>query len=209
MKLILMGPVGSGKGTQAGLISTRFGLPHISTGEIFRTNIKNNTELGKIAKSYIDNGELVPEELTNKLVADRLAQEDCKAGFILDGYPRNLNQAKFLETITDIDLALMIDLSEEKIIARLSSRRMCSKCAQPTALEWMVDGKCEKCGGEVYVRDDDKPEVIKNRLTKQAVSLELIEFYKEKGVFDKIDATDEVEMTYALVKEVLDKVNND
>ena len=209
MKLILMGPVGSGKGTQAGLISTRFGLPHISTGEIFRTNIKNNTELGKIAKSYIDNGELVPEELTNKLVADRLSQEDCKVGFILDGYPRNLNQAKFLETITDIDLALMIDLSEEKIIARLSSRRMCSKCAQPTALEWMVDGKCEKCGGEVYVRDDDKPEVIKNRLTKQAVSQELIEFYKEKGVFNKIDATDEVEMTYALVKEVLDKVNND
>ncbi len=209
MKLILMGPVGSGKGTQAGLISTRFGLPHISTGEIFRTNIKNNTELGKIAKSYIDNGELVPEELTNKLVADRLSQEDCKVGFILDGYPRNLNQAKFLETITDIDLALMIDLSEEKIIARLSSRRMCSKCAQPTALEWMVDGKCEKCGGEVYVRDDDKPEVIKNRLTKQAVSQELIEFYKEKGVFNKIDATDEVEMTYSLVKEVLDRVNND
>ena len=209
MKLILMGPVGSGKGTQAGLISTRFGLPHISTGEIFRTNIKNNTELGKIAKSYIDNGELVPEELTNKLVADRLSQEDCKVGFILDGYPRNLNQAKFLETITDIDLALMIDLSEEKIIARLSSRRMCSKCAQPTALEWMVDGKCEKCGGEVYVRDDDKPEVIKNRLQKQAVSQELIEFYKEKGVFNKIDATDEVEMTYSLVKEVLDKVNND
>ena len=209
MKLILMGPVGSGKGTQAGLISTRFGLPHISTGEIFRTNIKNNTELGKIAKSYIDNGELVPEELTNKLVADRLSQEDCKVGFILDGYPRNLNQAKFLETITDIDLALMIDLSEEKIIARLSSRRMCSKCAQPTALEWMVDGKCEKCGGEVYVRDDDKPEVIKNRLTKQAVSQDLIEFYKEKGVFNKIDATDEVEMTYSLVKEVLDRVNND
>ncbi len=209
MKLILMGPVGSGKGTQAGLISTRFGLPHISTGEIFRTNIKNNTELGKIAKSYIDNGELVPEELTNKLVADRLSQEDCKVGFILDGYPRNLNQAKFLETITDIDLALMIDLSQEKIIARLSSRRMCSKCAQPTALEWMVDGKCEKCGGEVYVRDDDKPEVIQNRLQKQAVSQELIEFYKEKGVFNKIDATDEVEMTYSLVKEVLDKVNND
>ena len=209
MKLILMGPVGSGKGTQAGLISTRFGLPHISTGEIFRTNIKNNTELGKIAKSYIDNGELVPEELTNKFVADRLSQDDCKAGFILDGYPRNIAQAKFLETITDIDLALMIDLSEEKIIARLSSRRMCSKCAQPTALEWMVDGKCEKCGGEVYVRDDDKPEVIKNRLTKQAVSQELIEFYKEKGVFNKIDATDEVEMTYSLVKEVLDKVNND
>ena len=209
MKLILLGPVGSGKGTQAGLISTRFGLPHISTGEIFRSNIKNNTELGKIAKEYIDKGELVPEELTNKLVADRLSQDDCKKGFILDGYPRNVAQAEFLNTITDVDLALMIDLSEEKIIARLSSRRMCSDCAQPTSLEWMVDGKCEKCGGEVYIRDDDKPEVIKNRLTKQAVSQELIEFYKEKGVFNKIDATDEVEKTYELVKSVLDRVENE
>lgn len=209
MRLILLGPVGSGKGTQAGLISARFGLPHISTGEIFRTNIKNNTELGKQAKQYIDNGELVPEDLTNNLVADRLAEADCKNGFILDGYPRNIAQAKFLETITDIDLALMIDLSEEKIIARLSSRRMCSKCSQPTSLDWMVDGKCEKCGGEVYTRDDDKPEVIKNRLQKQAVSQELIQFFKDKGVFEKIDATDEVEDTYALVKEVLDKVNND
>ena len=209
MRLILLGPVGSGKGTQAGLISARFGLPHISTGEIFRTNIKNNTELGKKAKTYIDNGELVPEELTNNLVADRLVQEDCKNGFILDGYPRNLSQAKFLESITDIDLALMIDLSEEKIIARLSSRRMCSKCSQPTSLDWMVDGKCEKCGGDVYIRDDDKPEVIQMRIKKQAVPLDVIEFYKNKGVFSKIDATDEVEKTYELVKAVLDKGNND
>lgn len=209
MRLILLGPVGSGKGTQAGLISTRFGLPHISTGEIFRTNIKNNTELGKIAKSYIDKGELVPEELTNKLVADYLSKDECKKGFILDGYPRNLAQAQFLDTITDIDLALMINLSDEKIIARLSSRRMCSKCSQPTSLNWMVDGKCEKCGGEVYIRDDDKPEVIKNRLEKQAVSQEMIEFYKQKGIFNSIDATDEVEQTYALVKSILDSVNND
>lgn len=209
MRLILLGPVGSGKGTQAGLISARFGLPHISTGEIFRTNIKNNTELGKIAKSYIDKGELVSEELTNKLVQDTLNKEECKNGFILDGYPRNLSQAKFLDTITNIDCALMIDLSEEKIIARLSSRRMCSKCSQPTSLNWMVDGKCEKCGGDVYIRDDDKPEVIKNRLQKQAVSQEMIEFYKQKGIFNKIDATDEVEETYELVKSVLDKVNND
>lgn len=207
MRLILLGPVGSGKGTQAGLISARFGLPHISTGEIFRTNIKNNTELGKIAKSYIDKGELVPEDLTNKLVADYLSKDECKNGFILDGYPRNLAQAKFLDTISDIDLALMINLSDEKIIARLSSRRMCSKCAQPTSLDWLVDGKCEKCGGDVYIRDDDKPEVIKNRLQKQAVSQEMIEFYKQKGIFDSIDATDEVEETYALVKSVLDRVN--
>lgn len=209
MRLILLGPVGSGKGTQAGLISARFGLPHISTGEIFRTNIKNNTELGKIAKSYIDKGELVPEELTNKLVQDTLAKDECKNGFILDGYPRNLSQAKFLDTITNIDCALMIDLSEEKIIARLSDRRMCSKCNQPTSLNWMIDGTCEKCGGDVYIRDDDKPEVIKNRLQKQAVSQEMIEFYKQKGIYNKIDATDEVELTYELVKSVLDSVSND
>ena len=209
MKLILLGPVGSGKGTQAGLISEKYGIPSISTGEIFRTNIKNETELGKIAKEYIDKGELVPEELTNKLVEDRLAQDDCHNGFILDGYPRNIAQAKFLETLTDVDIALMIDLSEEKIIERLSSRRMCSKCSQPTSLSWMVDGKCEKCGGEVYTREDDKPEVIKVRLEKQAVSQEVINFYKEKGVFSKIDAADDVESTYKLVESVLNKGNND
>ena len=208
MKLILLGPVGSGKGTQARLIKEEYNLPHISTGEIFRTNIQNETELGKIAKQYIDNGDLVPEELTNKLVADRIAQDDCKNGFILDGYPRNLNQAHALEEMTDVDIALMIDLSEEKIIARLSSRRMCGDCSQPTSLEWMVDGKCEKCGGEVYIRDDDKPEVIKNRLKKQAVSQELIEHFKEKGVFEKIDATDEVEETYKLVKAVIEQREN-
>ena len=209
MKLVLLGPVGSGKGTQAGIINQKYDLPHISTGEIFRENIKNETELGKIAKSYIDKGELVPEELTNKLVEDRLKSDDCKRGFILDGYPRNLAQAKFLETITNIDLALMIDLSEDKIIERLSSRRMCSKCSQPTSLSWMVDGKCEKCGGDVYIRDDDKPEVIKVRLEKQAVSQDVINFYKEKGVFSKIDATDNVDDTFALVKSILDQVNND
>lgn len=209
MKLVLLGPVGSGKGTQAGIISKEYGLPHISTGEIFRNNIKNETELGKIAKSYIDKGELVPEELTNKLVEDRLKSDDCKNGFILDGYPRNIAQAKFLEGITDIDLALMIDLSEDKIIERLSSRRMCSSCNQPTSLEWMKDDKCEKCGGDVYIRDDDKPEVIKVRLSKQAVSQDVINFYKEKGVFSKIDATDTVEGTYALIKAILNQVNND
>ena len=209
MKLILLGPVGSGKGTQAGLIAKEYNIPAISTGEIFRTNIKNNTELGQMVKSYIDSGNLVPEEIVNKLVADRLNNDDCKNGFILDGYPRNLSQAEELSKYVDIDIALMIDLSEEKIIERLSSRRMCSKCSQPTSLNWMVDGRCEKCGGEVYTRDDDKPEVIKNRLAKQAVPQELIEYYKLKGVFNKIDATDKVEDTFELVKSVLNKVNND
>ncbi len=208
MKLILLGPVGSGKGTQAGLISERYKLPHISTGEIFRSNIKSGTELGKLAKSYIDRGELVPEDVTNNLVKNRIAEKDCIYGFILDGYPRNLAQAEFLNTITEIDLALMINLSEEKIIERLSSRRMCNKCNQPTSLAWMIDGKCEKCGGDVYIRDDDKPDVIKNRLTKQAVPQDLINYYREKGVFSSIDATDDVESTYSLVDEELKKVNN-
>ena len=206
MRLILLGPVGCGKGTQAGLISQRYDLPHISTGEIFRTNIKNETELGKIAKQYIDNGDLFPEELTNKLVEDRLAQDDCKKGFILDGYPRNLNQAKALEKMTDIDIALMIDLSEEKIIERLSSRRMCSKCNQPTSLSWMVDGKCEKCGGEVYTRDDDKPETVKNRLDiyhKQTQPL--IDFYTEKGVLESVDGTVDMKDVFAAIVTVLEK----
>ena len=209
MKLILMGPVGSGKGTQGGMIAERYGIPQISTGEIFRTNIRNNTELGKIAKTYIDKGNLVPEELVNNLVADRIAKEDCKNGFILDGYPRTLSQAKALEKMTDIDLALMIDLSEDKIIERLSSRRMCSKCNQPTALDWLVDGKCEKCGGEVYIRDDDRPEVIKNRLKTNAVPKDLIDFYRNKGVFNKIDSLDSKEKTFEVVKSILDEVNND
>ncbi len=206
MKLILMGPVGSGKGTQGAMISERYGIPQISTGEIFRTNIRNNTELGKIAKTYIDKGNLVPEELVNNLVADRIAQDDCKNGFILDGYPRNLNQAKALEKLTDIDLALMIDLSEDKIIERLSSRRMCSKCNQPTAIDWLIEGKCEKCGGDVYIRDDDKPEVIANRLKTNAVPKDMIDFYKNKGVFNRIDSLNSKEKTFEVVKSILDEV---
>ena len=203
MRLVLLGPVGSGKGTQAKLISERYGVPHISTGEIFRWNIQNNTELGKQAKKYVDAGELVPEELTIKIVEDRLASDACKNGFILDGFPRNLVQAQALEKMATIDKALLIDLSEDEIIRRLSSRRMCRECGHSTSLDWLKDGKCEKCGGEVYVRDDDKPEVIKNRLKKQAVPQDVVEFYKNKNVFSAINATDEIEKTYKLVDEVL------
>jgi len=204
MRLVLLGPVGSGKGTQAKLISERYGVPHISTGEIFRWNIQNETELGKQAKKFVDAGELVPEELTIKIVEDRLASEECqKNGFILDGFPRNLVQAKALEKMATIDKALLIDLSEEEIIRRLSSRRMCRECGHSTSLDWLVDGKCDKCGGEVYVRNDDKPEVIKNRLKKQAVPQDVVEFYKNKNVFSSINATDEIEKTYKLVDEVL------
>lgn len=205
MKLLLLGPVGCGKGTQAAIISKNYNIPHISTGEIFRWNVQNNTELGQLAKPYMEKGELVPENLTFKLVSDRLSKEDCKNGFILDGYPRNLEQAKALDQIVQLDKVIMIHITEEIILERLGTRRMCSQCKQPTNVKWLVDGKCEKCGGEVYTREDDKPEVIKNRLEKQAVSKELIEFFENKGIFYTIESTNEVEKTYARIDEVIKK----
>lgn len=205
MKLLLVGPVGSGKGTQAAIISKKYGIPHISTGEIFRQHMQNKTELGLKAQEYINAGYLVPEEITFGIVKDRLSQPDCKNGFILDGYPRTIEQAHNLETITDLDKVILIHLSEEEIIRRLSSRRMCSVCNQPSSLEWLKDGKCEKCGGEVYVRNDDKPEVIKTRLETNRVSEELINFYKNKGIFYKINATNEVEKTFALLESLLNE----
>lgn len=205
MKLLLMGPVGSGKGTQAALISEKYNIPHISTGEIFRWNIKNNTQLGQLVKPYIEKGELVPEDITFEMVEDRLSKDDCRNGFILDGYPRNIKQAHALDTITTLDKVIMINISEDIIIARLSNRRMCSQCNQPTRVEWLVDGKCEKCGGEVYQRDDDKPEIIKNRLEKQDISKEMIEFYENKGIFYSIESTNAVEKTFTLIDEVIKK----
>lgn len=205
MKLLLVGPVGSGKGTQAAIISEKYGIPHISTGEIFRWHMQNETELGLKAKEYINVGKLVPEELTFSIVKDRLSKPDCEKGFILDGYPRTMEQVKNLETITELDKVILIHLSEEEIINRLSSRRMCSVCKQPTSIDWLKDGKCEKCGGEVYVRNDDKPEVIKTRLETNKVSEELINFYKNKGIFYKINATNEVQKTFGLLDELLQK----
>ncbi len=203
MKLVLLGPVGSGKGTQAQIISEKYNIPHISTGEIFRWNIKNETPLGLEAKKYVEAGDLVPEELTIKIVEDKLKDKACKNGFILDGFPRNLNQAKALEKMTSIDKAILINLSDEEIIKRLSSRRMCKECGNPTSLDWLVDGKCEKCGGEVYIRDDDKPEVIQNRLKKQAVPQDVVEFYKNKSLLSIVNASDTKERTFELVDEIL------
>ena len=205
MKLLLLGPVGSGKGTQATIISKKYNIPQISTGEIFRWNIQNETELGKLAKQYVNVGQLVPDSLTDKLVEDRLSKEDCKNGFILDGYPRNISQAQALNKYMELDKVILINLSEEEIIKRLSNRRMCKVCKQPTAIDWLVDGKCEKCGGEVYIRDDDKPEVIKVRLKTNSISDELINFYKTKGIFYSINATDDVNKNFELLYAIIFK----
>ena len=203
MKIVLLGPPGSGKGTQANIICEKYNLPHISTGDIFRYNIKNETELGKKVKSYIDSGSLVPDEVTIDIVKDRLENADCEKGFVLDGFPRNLVQAKALSSFVTIDKAIMIDLSDEEIIRRLSGRRMCASCGNPTHVDWLVDGKCEKCGGEVMTRDDDKEEVVRARLEKQKLPQEVIDFYVNMGVFKKVEATDTKEKTFEKVDKIL------
>lgn len=203
MKIVLLGPPGSGKGTQANIICEKYNLPHISTGDIFRYNIKNETELGKKVKSYIDSGSLVPDEVTIDIVKDRLENADCEKGFVLDGFPRNLVQAKALSSFVTIDKAIMIDLSDEEIIRRLSGRRMCASCGNPTHVDWLVDGKCEKCGGEVLTRDDDKEEVVRARLEKQKLPQEVIDFYVNMGVFEKVEASDTKEKTFEKVDKIL------
>lgn len=203
MKIVLLGPPGSGKGTQANIICDKYNLPHISTGDIFRSNLANKTPLGLKAKEYMDQGLLVPDELTISIVVDRLQQPDCKKGFVFDGFPRNLAQAVALDKLVTLDKAIMIHLDDEEIINRLSKRRMCSKCGNPTHLDWLVNGKCEKCGGDVFVRQDDAPETIKTRLEKQKLPQEVIDFYKEKGIYEQVISTDTKEETFKLVDKIL------
>lgn len=206
MKIVLLGPPGSGKGTQANLICEKYNLPHISTGDMFRENIANGTELGKKAKAYMDQGSLVPDEITISMVKQRLEGSDCKKGFVFDGFPRNLAQAKALDELVSFDKAIMIHLDDEEIIRRLSGRRMCRKCGNPTHIDWLVDGKCEKCGGEVFIRDDDAPQVVKARLEKQKLPQDVIDFYKSKGIYEQITSTDAKEKTFVLVDKILQNI---
>lgn len=203
MKIVLLGPPGSGKGTQAELICNKYNIPHISTGDIFRQNIREKTPLGVSIEECIAKGELVPDKITNLVVKDRLSKPDCKNGFVLDGFPRNLDQSKFLESVTNIDKAIMIDLDDEEIIKRLSTRRMCRKCGNPTNIGWLVDGKCEKCGGEVFIRQDDMPETIKTRLEKQKLPQNVVDFYQSKNVFEKVSSLGGKEETFEHVDKIL------
>ena len=206
MRIVLLGPPGSGKGTQANIICEKYNLPHISTGDIFRYNIANQTELGKKVKSYIDSGSLVPDEVTIEIVKDRLMQDDCKVGFVLDGFPRNLEQSKALDSFANIDKAIMIDLDDDEIVRRLSGRRMCKKCGNPTHLDWLVNNKCEKCGGDVYVRDDDKEDVVRARLEKQKLPQNVIDFYRDKGIFERVEADETKDKTFVKVDKILSKL---
>jgi len=204
MKIVLLGPPGSGKGTQAQMICEKFNIPHISTGDIFRKNIKENTPLGKKANEYISQGSLVPDSLTIDIVKDRLKESDCKNGFVLDGFPRNLLQTQELDKMTSIDKAIMINIKDEEIIKRLSGRRMCKECGNPTHIDWLKDGKCEKCGGEVFVREDDKPEIVKARLQKQKLPTKVVEFYKNKNVFYEVYAKTTKEEVFNDILKILE-----
>jgi len=197
MRLILVGPPGAGKGTQAVYLAAHFGIPHISTGDIFRSNIKGETELGKLAKSYMDAGNLVPDSVTNEMLKDRIEQSDAADGFLLDGYPRNVGQAKFLadalvKSGVVLDAVLELSIPNEEIIKRLSGRRTCRNCGATSHVSFdkpKVDGVCDNCGGELYQREDDKEEVVAHRLSVYAEQTEpIIAFYRDLGLLRVISA---------------------
>ena len=205
MKIILLGPPGAGKGTQAMRIARDYHLAHISTGDIFRTNMRENTELGKLAKSYINNGQLVPDDVTIAMVHDRLQKDDCRDGFLLDGFPRTVAQAEALDQIAHIDVALNIDTPDDIIIDRLSGRRVCAECGGTYHTSLLKEDKCPACGGAVYQRDDDKPETVTNRLAVyQEKTAPLIDYYQKKGILSTADCRGTIEENYRAVKAALE-----
>jgi adenylate kinase len=193
MKLIFLGPPGAGKGTLAAIAKDRYGLPHVSTGDIFREAIKNETELGKKVKGILASGELVPDELTVALVKDRLAAPDASKGFILDGFPRTIPQAEALELFAPVEAAVDFRISDELVVERLSGRRVCKSCGRNYNVKFVPpkkEGICDACGGQLYVRDDDKIEAINNRLSVyRAQTAPLIEYYRKRGKLLEVDAS--------------------
>ena len=201
MRLILVGPPGAGKGTQAVALAAHYKIPHISTGNIFRANLKNGTELGKKAQSFMDRGELVPDSVTNEMVKDRLGNSDVINGFLLDGFPRNTNQAEVLDAILiekkmPLDAALELSIDNSEIVKRLSGRRTCRNCSATFHKDFekpKVDGVCDKCNGELYQREDDKEEVITRRLEIYAQQTEpIISYYKNAGILKNMSAIGDV-----------------
>lgn len=203
--IILLGAPGAGKGTQAAMIAEEFNVPHISTGDILRRNMKEGTPLGLKAKAYVESGGLVPDEVVIGLVKDRLEQDDCKNGYILDGFPRTIAQAEALDKVAKIDMAINIDVPFEVIIERLGGRRVCV-CGETYHVS-MLGGKknCSRCGKELFIRDDDKPETVKNRLKVYQEQTEpLIEYYRKQGKIVDIAAKGTKEDIFADIKKVLE-----
>ncbi|MDD7113530.1 MAG: adenylate kinase [Lachnospiraceae bacterium] len=214
MKIIMLGAPGAGKGTQAKMLSERYGIPHISTGDIFRMNIKNNTELGQKAKGYMDAGQLVPDELVVDLVVDRIKAKDCMKGFILDGFPRTIPQAEALDYALNnqnekIDYAINVDVPDENIIRRMSGRRACVGCGATYHLVYnptKKEGVCDVCGEKLILRDDDKPETVQKRLNVYHEQTQpLIDYYNKKEVILTVDGTQDIDVVYSEITKVLDK----
>ena len=212
MKIVMLGAPGAGKGTQAKKIADRYQLPHISTGDIFRTNIKNGTELGMKAKAYMDKGNLVPDSLTLELVVDRLNQTDCKNGYVFDGFPRTIPQAEALTGALEakgekVDFAIDIEVPDEEIVKRMSGRRACLKCGATYHILFNAPKEndiCDRCGNELSMREDDRPSTVLNRLSiyhKQTQPL--IDYYQEMGCLVQFDGTKDVEEVFNDILEVL------
>lgn len=202
MRAVLVGPPGAGKGTQAQILASELSIPKVSTGDIFRANVSGGTELGRTAKSYMDRGDLVPDEVTNEMVRGRLAEEDAREGFLLDGFPRNVPQAETLDSMlkdmgTALDAVLELKVDEEEVVKRLSGRRSCRECGRVYHVDYdapRAAGVCDACGGELYQRDDDREEVIRHRLEVYREQTEpLVAYYRDRGVLVAIEATGAVE----------------
>lgn len=213
MRMILLGPPGAGKGTQATVLSTTLKIPHISTGDIFRANIKGGTSLGLLAKSYIDSGKLVPDDVTNDIVASRLNEEDCATGFIMDGFPRTIPQAIMFDEMLEkvgkkVEVVINITVEDSIIIKRLSGRRMCS-CGRTYHIDNnppKVEGICDVCNRPLYIRDDDKEETIIERLkTYHEQTSPLVDYYQGKGLILHFDGSKPIEVT---TREILDRLKN-
>ena len=206
MNIILLGAPGAGKGTQASRISDNYKLPHISTGDIFRENIKNQTPIGLLAKSFIDQGQLVPDEVTCKIVEERISREDCKNGYMLDGFPRTIAQAEALDKITNIDLVINIDVDFSLLLDRLYGRRVCKDCGESYHVSRLNgETKCARCGGDLYQRKDDNPETVQSRLdVYNAQTAPLIEYYTKKGIIFNVVGNTTPEDVYAEVSKKLD-----
>ncbi len=213
MKIIMLGAPGAGKGTQAKRIAEKYGIPHISTGDIFRANIKNQTELGRKAKSYMDQGALVPDELTLELIMDRFTNDDCKNGYVLDGFPRTIPQAEALtKALADkqdaVDYAINVDVPDEAIVSRMSGRRACLACGGTYHIKFnptKVEGVCDACGGELVLRNDDKPETVQKRLDVYHEQTQpLIDYYQTQNILKEVDGTLPMEDVFRAIITILE-----
>lgn len=212
MKIIMLGAPGAGKGTQAKKIAEKYAIPHISTGDIFRANIKGNTELGRRAKSYMDQGQLVPDDVTIEMLLDRIGQEDCKRGYVLDGFPRTIPQAESLTDVLDkrgeaVDYAVNVDVSDEIIVKRMAGRRACIGCGATYHVVYnppVKEGICDVCGDELVLRDDDKPETVQKRLSVYHEQTKpLIDYYRSFRVLVSVDGTQELSKVFEDIVRVL------